>query len=144
MSISHFSMRLIPAFLRKCLPLLFLALACLPLTAHAKPWESLTPQQKEALAPLSGTWDSLSEIQQTNFLGIAKRYPKLSPLKQQRLHAQMEKWSKLTPEQRKRAREKYKAFSKLPPEKREAVKKMVREQQANQAASAVQPGSPAR
>jgi hypothetical protein len=55
----------------------------------------------------------------------------------------MEKWSKLTPEQRTRAREKYKAFNKVPAEQREAVKKMVREQQVNQAASATAPADPA-
>ena len=96
-------------------------------------------QQKEALAPLSGTWGALSEQQQTTFLTYAKRYPKLTPQQQQRLHSRLEAWSKLTPEQRKRAREKYKAFKKLPPEKREAIKKMARDKEA---ASGVPPAPP--
>jgi hypothetical protein len=133
------------AQLRNFLALLLLVAACLPLTAqaqamaHVQTWESLNIHQKQALGPLSITWNSLSEKQQKNFISIAEHYPKLTPQKQQRLHAQMEKWSKLTPEQRNRAREKYKAFNKVPAEQREAVKKMVREQQASQAASSVPP-----
>ena len=134
---------LMPALLRNILTLLLLATSCLPLSVHAQPWEKLNPQQKEALAPLSGTWGTLSEKQQKNFISIAKRYPKLNPQQQQRLHSRMETWSKLTPEQRSRAREKYKAFSKVPAEKREAVKQMVREQQASQTASGVLPANPA-
>ena len=71
-----------PALFRKCL--LLLALSCAPLVAHAKPWESLNPQQKDALSPLSKTWDSLPEKQQTNFLAIAKRYPKLNGQQKQK------------------------------------------------------------
>ena len=133
------------ALLRNFLALLLLVAACLPFTAHAqahvpvRTWDTLNMQQKEALAPLSSTWNSLPEKQHKNFLSIAENYPKLTPQKQQRLHEQMEKWSKLTPEQRNRAREKYKAFNKVPAEQREAVKKMVREQQASQAASSIPP-----
>lgn len=122
--------------------LITFALSALPLLAAAQPWESLTAQQQEVLAPFSGSWNTLPEKERHNLLGIAKRYPKLPPQKQQRLHQQIEKWSKLTPEQRKRAREKYNAFSKVPADKREAVKKMVRDQQAGQAASSAEPASP--
>lgn len=127
--------------------LLFAAfLICAPALATALAWTELTPQQQQALAPLSGEWNSLPEKQQKNFIGIAKHYPKLTPPQQQRVHKRLLRWSKLTPAQRQQARERYKSFNQLPPEKREAAKQTLRERHAKKhhaAASAVQPASPA-
>ena len=52
-----------PVLIRNLYSLLLLAALCLPQTVFAQPWESLNPQQKEALAPLAGTWGTLSETQ---------------------------------------------------------------------------------
>lgn len=109
-------------------------------------WAQLTPAQQEALHPLSAQWDSLPQKLQKNLLYAAKRYPKLTPEKKQRFQNKLEKWSKLTPEQRKRAREKFQAFSKVPAVQREQVKQMIRQQEANKAAtpaSSVPPATPA-
>lgn len=109
-------------------------------------WAQLTPAQQEALHPLSAQWDTLPTKLQKNLLYAAKRYPKLTPEQKQRFQNKLEKWSKLTPEQRKRAREKFQAFSKVPKAQREQVKQMVRQQEANKAASSassVPPATPA-
>ena len=109
--------------------------ATLAMAETYRSWGQLTPVQQEALQPLSAQWDALPTKLQKNLLHAAERYPRLTPEQKHRFQSRVEKWSKLTPEQRKRAREKYMAFGKVSPEKREAVKQMVREQRASQAAS---------
>lgn len=104
---------------------LLLSLCGMPAGAAVTPWNSLTPAQKEALAPLAQYWDGLKEIQQRRLLNTAKRYPGLTTEKKIRFHKRLEAWSKLTPEQRNAAREKYKAFSKVPPETQAQIKQMV-------------------
>ena len=113
--------------------------------AATVPWQELTPQQQQILAPLANDWNTLSKKQQNNFIGIAKRYPQKTPLQQQRLQERMVKWSKLTPAQRQRARDKFQSVKQLPPEKREAEKQALREKHAKkhpEAASAVLPATP--
>ncbi|GAB5606298.1 DUF3106 domain-containing protein [Sideroxyarcus sp. TK5] len=107
-----------------------LALLSLPFSACAEKWSELSAAQQQILAPLSDSWDNLPQSEHKSFIGVADAYPKLSPEKQQRLRAQIKDWAGLTMEQRHRAREKFSAFSKVPEEKREAVKRMVREQEA--------------
>lgn len=110
-----------------------LALLSLPFCACAEKWSELSPAQQQILAPLSASWDSLPQSEHKSFIGVADAYPKLSAEKQQRLRTQIKDWAGLTLEQRHRAREKFSAFSKVPEENREAVKKMVREQEAQPA-----------
>ena len=108
------------------------------------PWQDLSPQQQQILAPLSNDWGSLSNKQQNNYIAIARRYPQLTPLQQQRLQKRMGKWAKMTPAQRQQAREKYQSVKQLPPEKREAEKQALREKHAKkhpETASAVLPAS---
>lgn len=109
----------------------------------AKNWSELTPAQQEALGPLSREWDKLPKKQQRYYLDLARSYPTLTPEKKQRMHDNLERWSKLTPEQREQARQKYKAFRKVPPATREEVKQMVREQEAQKAASSPSTSKPA-
>ncbi len=111
--------------------------------AFAKTWAELTPIQQEALSPLSKEWDTLPKKQQRYYLDLARSYPSLTPEKKKRMHDNLERWSKLTPEQREQARQKYKAFRKVPPATREQVKQMVREQEAQKAASAPLTAQPA-
>ena len=90
--------------------LLLLSLTSSPCSAAAPSWRSLTPIQREALAPMVGQWDILPEIQRNRLLKTAKYYPKMTPEQKQRYHDRLEKWSKLTPEQREAARKRYRAF----------------------------------
>lgn len=132
------------AQLRNSVITAFLLLYMAGASAATISWRSLTPVQKEALAPLSQQWDTLPEAQQHRLLKTAKRYSHLTPEQKQRFRDRLTVWSKLTPEQRKAAREKYRAFKKVPAEKREQVKQMVKQDQANkimQSASGV-PGTP--
>ena len=121
------------------------ALPHFPAYASTKPWETLTPVQKEALAPIEQQWNTLPETQQKRLLATTKRYPHLSVEQKQLFLSRLTDWSKLTPEQRNRAREKYKAFKKLPPDKREEIKRLARQKeiarQIHQPASAVAPAS---
>jgi hypothetical protein len=108
------------------------------------PWQELTPQQQQILAPLAHDWSGLSKKQQNNYIAVAKRYPTLPPLKQQRFQEQIVRWAKLTPAQRQRAREKHKELNQLPPEKRAVEKQALREKHAKkhpEAASAVTPAA---
>jgi hypothetical protein len=112
---------------------LLLCLIIAPNNAAAQSWRSLTPTQREALAPMVQQWDTLPELQRHRLLETAKHYSQLTPEQKQRYHGRLEKWSKLTPEQREAARKKYRAFNKLPAEKRDQVKQMVKEEQARKA-----------
>jgi Protein of unknown function (DUF3106) len=112
---------------------LLLCLTSVPTSAATQSWRSLTPSEREALAPMVQQWDTLPELQRHRLLETAKRYSQLTPEQKQRYHDRLEKWSKLTPEQREAARKKYLAFNKLPAKEREKVKQMVKEKQARKA-----------
>ncbi|HEU0189643.1 MAG TPA: DUF3106 domain-containing protein [Gallionella sp.] len=116
---------------------LLLCIACTTASAATISWNSLSPAQQEALAPLEQQWNTLPEIQQHRLLKTAKRYTHLTPEQKHRFLNRLTAWSKLTPEQRKAAREKYRAFNKVPAEKREQVKQMVKQDQANKAQQSV-------
>lgn len=108
----------------------FGTMLCQPAHAATKPWQTLTPTQQEALAPIAHEWGNIPEKQQKRLLATTKRYPKLSPDQQQRFRTRLTEWSQLTPEQREHARAKYKAFSKVPPDKRAEVKRRVLQSEA--------------
>lgn len=67
-------------------------------------WASLTPAQKECLAPLQPEWDRLDSALKGKWLEIAARYPKLSQEHQQRLRERMVAWTRMTPAERQKAR----------------------------------------
>ena len=89
---------------------------------HGGPtWAQLSPDQREALAPLAGDWDKFDDTRKKKWLDIAVRYKDLSPEGQQRMHERMPELAKLTPEQRTRARENFKQAYALPPDQRRAL-----------------------
>jgi hypothetical protein len=93
-------------------------------------WASLTADQQQALAPLSGEWSKLARDQKTKWLGIAKRYPALNPEEQKRAQGRMQLWAKLTPAQRAEAREQYRSIGKAAPSRREELHRYWAEYQA--------------
>ncbi len=93
-------------------------------------WASLTADQQQMLAPLSGEWSKLARDQKTKWLGIAKRYPAMQPEEQKRAQNRMQKWAKLTPEQRWQAREQYRSIGKAAPSRRDELRKYWAEYQA--------------
>lgn len=91
-------------------------------TEPVKPrWNELTPQQREALAPLEAEWDKLDEVRKRKWLEVAPRYHQLSPEAQQRMHARMREYAKLTPEQRWTARENIQRAYELPADQRNSL-----------------------
>jgi hypothetical protein len=71
--------------------------------AAARPaWGQLTPQQREALAPLAGDWESFDAD------------------RQHKLHERMREFARLSPEQKRDARDNFKKLYELPAEERQA------------------------
>jgi hypothetical protein len=88
--------------------------------AYAKAhWQELSPQQKEALSPLSEVWPTLEENRQRKWLEFSKRYEKMSPHEKERAHDRMKDWVNLSPEQRQKARENFREAKRVPPEQRQ-------------------------
>lgn len=83
-------------------------------------WASLSPGQREALAPLSRDWDSLDASRKQKWLEISDRYPGMSPAKRERVQQRMGEWARMTPEQRTQARANFQQSKRLPPEERQA------------------------
>jgi len=84
-------------------------------------WTQLSPQQREALAPLASHWTTIPADRKRKWLEIADKYPQLSPEGKERLHARMAEFIKLTPEQRRTARENFQRAYELPIESRESA-----------------------
>lgn len=99
-------------------------------------WESLSPPQREALAPLASQWAQLDPASQDTWAALARRYPSLSSAEQQRLRERMQHWAQLSPAEREQARRghaqaqhlapedraaKWERFQSLPPERKQAL-----------------------
>ncbi len=91
-----------------------------PVAAGGPAWQSLTPQQRTALAPLQGEWHTIDASRKAKWIEIAGRYPKLPPAEQQRLQARMAEWSRLSPAERGQARLHFQEAKQLPPQERQA------------------------
>jgi hypothetical protein len=100
---------------------LFLADPALAQPAGGPSWNQLSPQQREALAPLAGQWTAMPAENKRKWLDIADKYPKLSPEGKARLQTRMTDFSRLTPEQRRTARENFQRAYELPRESRESA-----------------------
>lgn len=106
---------------------LTLALAAIPLAAgltdlQVPSWSQLSPQQKEALAPLAEEWNRLDDARRRKWLGVAASYPRMTLDEQQRLQSRMRGWADLSPEERSAARTRFKSMQKVPPEQRDVLK----------------------
>ena len=84
-------------------------------------WNQLSPQQREALAPLAGDWAGMPAENKRKWLEIAAKYPQLSPEGKERMQARMAEFAKLTPEQKRTARENFQRAYELPRESRESA-----------------------
>lgn len=90
--------------------------------AAAEPaaWETLTPGQRQALAPLQREWSSLDATRQSKWLEVAARFPRMSAGDQQRLQERMTQWTRLTPAERERARLQFQETRELPADEKRA------------------------
>lgn len=112
------------------------ALPAVSALAAAPTWQSLTPEQRELLAPLARDWDKLGPNQRSKWLNAAPRLATLPAPELARLHERMRDWAHLTPGERADARvgfqvakqvdaeerqAKWEAYQALPPEKRQQL-----------------------
>ena len=93
-----------------------------PTAAQVKPkpldkplWNSLTPAQKVALAPIADEWDQADGVRKLKWLDIANRFASMKPDEQTRVHARMRDLFKMTPEERRVVRENYTRSKKIGP-----------------------------
>jgi len=77
-------------------------------------WRSLTPAQRQALAPLERDWSSIDAQRKQKWLQIADRYPSLPPQEQARIAERMNEWARLTPAQRGEMRLRYQESQQVP------------------------------
>lgn len=83
-------------------------------------WSSLTPAQRQALAPLERDWSGIDGGRKSKWLEIASRYPKLPADEQRRLQERMTEWARLTPAERGQARLSFQEAKQLSPQQRQA------------------------
>jgi hypothetical protein len=109
-------------------------------------WESLTPVQQRALAPLAKEWPQLPPNRKAKWLEVAARYPSLPTERQQLLQQRMTEWARLSPEQRGQARTNFQEARRLSHEERreqwEAYKALPKESKDALAARATRPRLP--
>ncbi len=82
-------------------------------------WKSLTPAQRDALAPLAGEWGKWDAVRKQKWLEVAARFDQLSPEGKKHVHERMTEIARLTPEQRRTMRENFRRTYELPAEQRE-------------------------
>ena len=83
-------------------------------------WQSLTPAQREALAPLEREWSGIDAPRKQKWLQIAERYPTLAPEERTRITERMNEWARLTPTERGELRLRYQEARQVPAPDRSA------------------------
>lgn len=83
-------------------------------------WDSLTAQQRGALAPLARDWVSIDAQRKSKWLEVASRFPKMPADEQQRVQARMTEWARLSPAERTRARLSFQETKQIPREQKQA------------------------
>lgn len=83
-------------------------------------WNSLSPEQQTALAPLAGEWDKMDELRKKKWLGVASKYANMKPEEKLRVQERVQAWMKMTPEQRMAVRENFSNTSKKSAEQKSA------------------------
>lgn len=71
------------------------------------PWQSLSPQEQEALRRYRNQWDGYSGERQEDMRRGAQRYLELPPQKRREVEQQRQQYEQMSPEQRRRLREQY-------------------------------------
>ncbi len=85
----------------------------------ATAWQALTPQQREALAPLQGDWGRFDAQRRSKWLAFAQRYEAMAPEYRHRLHARMAEWAQMSPAEHDRARLQFQQTRQLPASERQ-------------------------
>ncbi len=83
-------------------------------------WQTLTPVQRQALAPLEREWSGIDAQRKQKWLAIADRYPSLPPQERARITERMSEWARLTPGERGEVRLRYQEAQQVPAPARSA------------------------
>ena len=83
-------------------------------------WQSLSPTQRQALAPLEREWPAIDAQRKQKWLQIAERYPALPPEERNRITERMNEWARLTPAERGELRLRYQEAQQVPAPARSA------------------------
>lgn len=82
-------------------------------------WASLSPAQKQTLAPLASQWHTLDVSSRDKWVSVANRFATLPPVEQQRMQNRMKQWAQLPPQQRGEARLRFQNTRQLTPAERQ-------------------------
>jgi hypothetical protein len=116
-----------PAFLAVVVVLCASALAWPAAAAPPPPvdqpptWQSLTPAQQSALAPLRRDWPTIDSQRKLKWLEVAGRFRAMPEADRERVQARMAEWARMTPSERARARLQFQASRQFSPEDRQAL-----------------------
>lgn len=83
-------------------------------------WQSLSPAQRQALAPLERDWSGIDAQRKQKWLQIADRYPSLPAPERARIAERMNEWARLTPSERGELRLRYQEAQQVPAPDRSA------------------------
>lgn len=79
-------------------------------------WQTLSPAQRQILAPLASQWNGLPPESQVKWVQVADRYPSLPPESQQRVIRRMNLWAGMSDAERNQARLRYQQARQMSPE----------------------------
>ena len=83
-------------------------------------WQSLTPAQREVLAPLEKEWSGIDASRKQKWIVLATRFRMLGPAEQGRITERMVEWARLSPVERGQARIRFEEARQVPAEDRNA------------------------
>jgi hypothetical protein len=67
-------------------------------------WKTLSPEQREALAPLAPVWGEISSNRKRKWIALSANFKTLSPADKATLQGRMKEWASLSTADRNRAR----------------------------------------
>jgi hypothetical protein len=125
------------------------------LVMASKPtWSELSPEQRQALAPLAEQWVSIPEVGKRKWLNISRNFDQLSAEEKSLVQGRMREWAALSPQQRNLARlnyadakqlsqdekrAKWEAYQALSPEAKHKLATQQQKPAPNGAAHAIKP-----
>jgi hypothetical protein len=97
------------------------ALPLPPAISPAIAWNTLSADQKMALAPLETTWSQLSAGHQRKWIALSANHPQMTADEKDKLQARMVQWATLSPKDRQQARLNFAHTKKIPSDGRAAT-----------------------
>lgn len=82
-------------------------------------WGSLSPQERQVLAPLAAQWPDMSPDVREKWTRVARRHPGLTPSAQTKVQERMKQWAQTSPKQRGEARLRFQNARELPAQQRQ-------------------------